>query len=72
MVMITAKTKKWGNSLGVIIPHEVVEQLELQPDETVELSVTKDSMKEIRELFGTFKTDKSTQEIMDEIDEGWD
>lgn len=72
MVMFTGKTKKWGNSLGVVIPHKIVEELELQPNETVELAVIHNGMQGVKDSFGTLKTKKSTQEIMDEIDEDWD
>ena len=36
-VLLETKTKKWGNSLGVIIPSEVVVREKLKENEKVEL-----------------------------------
>lgn len=71
MVMVTAKTKKWGNSLGVVIPHEVVEELGLSPETEIDFLVLKKE-DDLHKLFGSVPDLNVTQKTMDEIDEGWD
>ena len=63
---ITVTTKKWGNSIGVIIPKEVVEREGIKPEQQVSLEV-KPMKNSLAELFGKFKTDKPTQQIKDEL-----
>ena len=67
-----AKPKKWGNSVGVVIPKDILEAEGVQEDEEIEVAIIKRRPSRIWELAGTLKTNKTTQQIMDEIDEGWD
>ena len=52
-VQIKAKTRKWGSSLGVIIPKEQVDQLKLSKDQEVVLKISHSNP--LTDLFGTFK-----------------
>lgn len=72
--MQTFKTtpKRWGNSLGVTIPNEIVKREKLSIRKEVTVFVLGNQMDAVRKTFGTLKMPKSTQEIMDEIDEGYD
>jgi len=67
-VVVTAR--KWGNSIGIAFPAETVEKEKINPNDKVVVTVQKAAS--IKELFGTFKTKKSTQKIKDELREGWD
>ena len=67
-----ATPKKWGNSLGITIPKEIVKEGRLNPKEEIDVVVLTHHMKNLRKLFGTLKCKKPTQQIMDEIDEGYD
>ncbi len=49
MVHATVETKKWGNSIGVIIPREVAKRLDLKPGEKLGIDVEK---KERVDFFG--------------------
>lgn len=40
----TGKLSRWGNSLGLRIPQEAVDQLQLKEGESVELAVSIDSI----------------------------
>ena len=62
--------RKWGNSLGIALPKNFVEETGIGPNEEVAISIRK--VKTLRDLFGTFKTNKTTQEIMAEVRKGWD
>jgi len=72
---IEVKTKKWGNSLGIIIPYVLVEKLKLKPREKITIEIThKESP--LKELFGALKHNKkSTKQMMDgsrkELDSKW-
>ncbi|MEK6948904.1 MAG: AbrB/MazE/SpoVT family DNA-binding domain-containing protein [Nanoarchaeota archaeon] len=59
--MIAAKTRKWGNSLGIIIPKEEVENLNLRENQTVIVEITKKE-NPLKELFGFGKGNKITKE----------
>jgi len=65
---VEVKTKKWGNSIGVIIPAKIVAQLNIKPEEKVHLSITKHS-NVLEELFGSLKSLKSAREILQEVRE---
>lgn len=70
MIEIHATAKKVGNSWAILIPKEKADELKLErkPDLHIEVKV----IPRIHELMGTLKTKKSTDQIMREIDEGWD
>jgi len=65
---IEVKTKKWGNSIGVIIPSGTVEELKIKPDEKIVIEVRK---KEniLREMFGKAKFNKPTEQVLKEVRE---
>lgn len=61
--MIQAKTKRWGNSIGIVVPSSLVEKLNLKPEEEVMISVEKKS-NVLKELFGALKNNKKSSEQM--------
>ena len=63
---IEVKTKKWGNSIGVVIPIETADKLNLKPEETIIIEITKKD-KVLKELFGSLKFKKSTEQILKEV-----
>jgi antitoxin component of MazEF toxin-antitoxin module len=70
MVVVETRLKKWGNSLGLIIPKEVIDMEKLKEEEKVRvIVVSKNSSKVLRETFGMLKgkIKKSTQQIKDEL-----
>ncbi len=66
--MIAAKTRKWGNSLGIIIPKEEVDNLKLRENQTVIVEITKKE-NPLKELFGFGKLKKPTEELLKGIRE---
>ena len=68
MEIIETKTKKWGNSLGLIIPNEIVKKENLKEDIKISFLIIKPIPNPLKEMFGKFKFKKSTDEIMREID----
>ncbi len=63
---VTVMTKKWGNSIGVIIPREVVEREGIEADKPVSLEV-KLVRHPFAKFFGTLKTGRPVQETKDEL-----
>ena len=63
---IEVKTKKWGNSLGIVIPYILVERLKLKPEEKITIEITHKE-NPLKELFGAFKHNKkSTKQMIGE------
>ena len=63
-----SKVKRWGNSLGVIVPKEIVEREKLKEGEEVEISVRKAS--DIKHLFGKYPFDDLRLQ-KDKMRQGW-
>ncbi len=59
MVHITAEVKRWGNSLGIILPAQVSKKIELKVGEKVELDIGK---RHFVDGFGLLKGSKSFSE----------
>ncbi len=73
MQLFETKPKQWGNSLGITIPREIVRKQHLSgKKEVMVLILPLEKQGNIRKAFGSLKCTKSTQQIMDEIDEGYD
>ncbi|MFH0714433.1 MAG: AbrB/MazE/SpoVT family DNA-binding domain-containing protein [Candidatus Diapherotrites archaeon] len=73
MKQFEARAKKWGNSIGVTIPSEIVKEEKILPNSKVRMVLMRKPSGDVfRKVFGTFKTKKSTDQLMREIDEGYD
>ncbi len=60
--------RKWGNSLGVVIPREEASREGLRENDEVEIVIRK--AVDIRQLFGKYKF-RDLQSLKDELREGW-
>jgi antitoxin component of MazEF toxin-antitoxin module len=73
--MIKAETKKWGNSLGIVIPKSVVEELNLKPHEEVVIEIRK-TRNALADMFGSspFKDDPRSilREVRKELESKFD
>ena len=70
MVETEVKTRKWGSSIGVVLPKEVVDEIGIKPDEKITIDIKKKPL--AKEFFGSLKDWKRpTQEIKDEARAGW-
>lgn len=63
---IEVKTKKWGNSIGIIIPSEAVDKLSIKPEENLVIEINKKE-NVLKELFGAVKFKKPTEQILKEV-----
>ena len=68
MMEIKAKTRKWGNSIGVLIPKEVVKNENLKVNQELTLIISKKKVARGKDIWGTLKFNDSTEKIMREID----
>lgn len=66
--IIETKVKKWGNSFGIIIPSDAVEDNKIRENESIRVLIVKDSRKVLRETFGIGKgkITKTGQEFKDD------
>ncbi len=64
--MIISKTRKWGSSLGIVIPKNVVKDLKLREDQEVIFDI-KPKDNPLKELFGSAKLSKPTEQLLREI-----
>ncbi|MBI5072988.1 AbrB/MazE/SpoVT family DNA-binding domain-containing protein [Candidatus Woesearchaeota archaeon] len=66
--MTVCKTKRWGSSLGVVIPKTLVDEMHLTENQDIEIEV-RSTTNPLQELFGFAKRrglKKSTEEIIRE------
>ncbi len=70
---VKAITRKWGNSIAVVIPRDVAEKQHIKEDQEIVITIEKEKPR-AGCLFGRFpelrKT--STQELKDEARRGWE
>ena len=58
--------RKWGNSIGVVIPKEIIEKEQLREGEEVFIII--ESKNDLKEVFGSLKDWKiNTQKLKDEL-----
>lgn len=68
---IVTRLKRWGNSVGVIVPAEALREKGLHEEQEVIITIEK--KKPLRELFGILKGKKklNAQKIKDELRKEW-
>lgn len=59
------KTKKWGNSVGLILPADFVKQQHIHPGEELVIQMKK-KQNVLKELFGALPFKKSTEQLLKE------
>lgn len=63
---ITTKPKKWGNSLGFIIPRDIIKKEKITSETEVIIKIQK--VNPIKEIFGSLKGwEFDTQKFKDEM-----
>ena len=63
--------KKWGNSLGLIVPVEVARDQALKEGDMVEFEIRR-RIPSPEELCGTVKFHTDLRTLLREIEEGWE
>mgnify|MGYP001598213926 CR=1 FL=1 len=65
---IEAISRKWGHSVGLVIPKEVVKKENIKLNEKLLINIMKPA--NIRHLFGSLKRKMSGQEFKDMVRKG--
>ena len=68
MMEIRAKTKKWGNSIGVLIPKGVIKEENIKPNQEITLMISTKTITKGKDIFGTLKFKESTDKLMRQVD----
>ena len=69
---IETKTKKWGSSLGVIIPKEIVKKERLQENQEIRIDIISKKRTTGADIFGKLKFKKPIQVLLDETDKDFE
>lgn len=68
---IKAIAKKWGSSIAVIIPKEVIEKQKIKENQEIRIEIKRPLI--AREVFGILRGWKRpSQEIKDKMRKGWE
>lgn len=71
MLKFKTKPRKWGNSIGIALPKDIVKKANIKSNKELEIFIPEKKVN-LKEIFGSLKSwKKSTEKIMREIDEGW-
>ena len=71
MIEVETIARKWGNSIGISLPRDVVEKANIKPNRELKVFIP-DKKVDLFKVFGTLKIKKPTQEVLDKIREGED
>ena len=67
MSLIQVKAKKWGNSIGLLVPSEIAKHEKIRENQKLDIIILSKS-KTLEKTFGMLKEwTKPTQQIKDEI-----
>jgi len=65
MIELKTRTKKWGNSVGILLP----KRFGVRADEDIHVHIEPAKrFTTVKDIFGTFKLKQSTKALMKEID----
>lgn len=70
MADVETIARKWGDSLAIIIPRNIVEEEKIQPLDKIRISIHKEY--DLSDLFGKLKIKKTAQELKDESHNRWE
>ncbi len=69
-IQTRVRVKEWGNSLGIVIPREIVIKEDIHQDDEITITVAKEHT--LRGFFGKGKGIKiDTQKMKDEVRKEW-
>ncbi len=70
MSEIDVIARKWGDSVAIILPHEIIEKESIKVNDKIHVSVKKEI--DFSDVFGKLKTKKTAQQLKDEGRKGWE
>jgi len=67
---LEVKLRKWGNSIGLVLPKEIVADKNLKEDEKIMIEIVR--VADLSKIFGSLKQKKmSGQEFKNLVRKGW-
>ncbi len=69
MIECEVELKKWGNSVGLIVPKEALERESLRPRQRVRAIISPIKTLKVKDVFGKQKLRGQAARLMAEIDE---
>lgn len=66
MLEFKAIPRKWGNSIGITLPNNIVEEGKIKENKEIQVLIVEQTGV-LKKTFGTLKMKKSAQEIKNEI-----
>lgn len=69
---IETKTKKWGSSLGIIIPKKIVILERIKEGQKINISILSKKKTTGGDIFGKFKFKKPIQVLLDETNKDFE
>lgn len=71
MLEFKAIPRKWGNSIGITFPNEIVENGKIKTKKEVRILIIEKNVNQ-KTIFGSLKLKRSTQEIKDDMRNNWE
>lgn len=68
---IKATAKRWGSSIGVIIPKEIIDARKIKENDKITIEIKTRPLAGALFGFGKGRFKKTAQEIKDDMREGW-
>ena len=65
---ILTKTKKWGSSLGIIIPKKIIREERIKDGQEIRINILSKKKTIGRDIFGKLKFKKPIQVLINETD----
>ena len=62
--------KRWGNSMGVVLPKDFINEMGLKEKDKILIDVVKKA--NLTKVFGSLKTKRRGQAFKDFVREGWE
>ena len=69
MIEVEAVARKWGNSIGISLPRDVIERADIKLNRELKLFIPEKKV-DLTKVFGALKIKQPTQKILDEMREG--
>ena len=68
MIAINARTKRWGNSIGVILPKYIAKKQHIGPEQDIVIHIEDQKVSKVIDLFGINERKIYTAKALKEID----
>jgi len=68
VIELKTKLRRWGNSLGIVVPQKIVEKEKAREGDEITILFRK-KKPNLKKLLGAHKFSKPTEQLMKEMDE---